>query len=265
MRKSFDIIGDIAVIEAESGKDEKNLLKKVISTHPQLKAVLLKGGETSGKYRRRKYRIIFKDPVKVKASGMKTTETVHKEFGCRYKLDVRKVFFNPRESTMRERIASLAHPEERVLVMFSGVGPYAILIARKSGCSVTAVEVNPAAHEYALENVKMNRVEDRVEAVLGDVRKVHLKGRFDRVVMPLGTEAIKYLDVAFQYCREGGSVHVFGLSEKRARFSDFQKAVRKNARKNGKRIRIVSSRVVGAYSPAMDKVCLEMRVLPEKK
>ena len=259
-RSSFVLVGDIAIIEAYSKKEEKALVKKIISIYPRIKAVLKKESETKGKYRRKKYKIVFKDLKKVKESGLGVSETLHKEHGCSYLLDIRKVFFNPRQSTIREHITGQVKPGERVLVMFSGVGPYPIMIAKKVNCKVTGVELNPVAHSYAVENVRINKVQESVELIQADVRKARLKGRFDRVIMPLALDAYKYLDVAFKYCKPGGVIHTYSREEKQTLYETIEKEVAKAAKKAGRKAKVVDKWVIHPYSPAMSKVCLGVKV-----
>jgi len=256
--RSFDLIGDIAVIEAENKNEEKLLVDKIRTTYPRIKAVLKKEKETSGTYRRRKYRIVFKDREKVKESGMKTSETIHIEHGCRYKLDVNKVFFNPREATIRKTITDMIKPGERVLVMFSGIAPYPILIAKKTKCDVVGVEINPEAVKYARKNVKLNKVLNRVQLFQIDVRKARINGKFDRIIMPLGITAYKYLDVAFSYCKSGGIIHLYGLGERENLYGDIEDKVKKAT--GERNVKIVERRAISLYSPARNKVCLDLRV-----
>jgi len=261
MRRSFDLVGDVAVIEAEGRKEEKELVERVTRTYPRVKTVLRKESKTKGKCRKKKYRVVFRNAKKIRESGLGETETIHMEHGCRYKLDLRKVFFNPREATVRNTITCLVTPREKVLVMFSGVGPYPILIAKRTGCRVVGVEANPDAHQYALENLRLNKVQEKVELLQGDVRGVELGKGFDRVIMPLGTEAWKYLDMAFMHCRKGGIIHVFGLGEKKNPWKDLEKKVKDAAKKTKKKVRVLDRRVVLPYSPALEKVCLDVKVV----
>lgn len=260
MRKSFDIIGDIGIIEAENKKHENALVKKITGTYPRIKAILKKESEIKGKHRTKKYRIVYRNWELVKASGLKTSETIHNEHGCRYKLDVKKVFFNPREGTNRLVTANMVKPKERVLVMFSGIGPYAILIAKKTGCEVTCIEVNSTAMKYAKENLKLNKVMDKVKLFHSDVRKVRLNKEFDRIIMPLGTEAYKYIEDGFRFCKNGGTIHVYGLGERNDLYTDLSKRVKGAAKQLGFRVKLVGNRVVLPYSPSSAKICMDFKV-----
>lgn len=257
-RRSFNIVGDIAIIEAKTKGEEKQLVEKITTTYPRIKSIFKKESESSGKFRRKKMRIVFKDTGKVKASGLKTSETMHIEHGCRFKLDVRKVFFNPREATIRNVLAREVKDGEQVLVMFSGVGPYPIMFAKKAHCKVEGVEVNPTAHAYAIENVRLNKVQEHVTLIQGDVRKVQL-GNYDRIVMPLALTAIDYFDLALEHCTKGGTIHVYGRVREGS--NEFENQLKEIARNKGVKIRIVKRRKVLPYSPGVWKQFFDVKVV----
>ena len=179
---SYDLIGSretgaVAIVELAEGEDPEEVAREIMERHKHVKSVLLKAGPRYGVERLR--------PL-VLVAGSEDTEVIHREYGMRLKLDPRLVYFSPREAEDRQEVASMVRPGERVLVMFAGVGPYAIAIARRrEDVRVVGVEINPAAVRYFRENVRLNRVEDRVEVIQGDVRDVcpRLGPSFDRVLM----------------------------------------------------------------------------------
>lgn len=204
VRRSFEIIGDIVIVDIPDEvyhlKDE--IVKAILTKHKHVKTILRKTGEVSGEFRIARYEVIY---------GGETV-TIAKEHGCRFKVDPTKAYYTVKLSGERERIARLVKRGERVLVMFAGVGPYAIVIARLSKPEeVVGVELNPDAVEFFRENVRLNKVENVVRVHLGDVRVVvpELKGEFDRVVMPSPYNADDFLDVALQKVRSGGMLHVY--------------------------------------------------------
>ena len=74
-----------------------------------------------------------------------------------------------------------------MLVMFSGCAPYPIVIAKNAKpAEIAAVELNPVAYDYAVENVKLNKA-NNVTLFEGDVNEVVpiLHKKFDRILMPL--------------------------------------------------------------------------------
>ncbi|HYA22234.1 MAG TPA: class I SAM-dependent methyltransferase family protein [Thermoproteota archaeon] len=207
--RSFDIIGDVAVISAQEGTSRyrENLVSALLSVHPRVRLILAKISPISGVGRIASYERWY---------GSGTTETLHREHGCVYSLDVTKVFFTPRLSTERQRVASLVRPGEIVCDLFAGVGPFSVLIAKLQPSShVKAVDISPEAVTYLKRNVRINGVSDRVEIFQGDAAEVShrfLRGSCDRVVMNLPKEAELYLAAATDALKnQGGMIHLYSF------------------------------------------------------
>jgi tRNA (guanine37-N1)-methyltransferase len=254
--KSFDIVGDIGIIELDESlkKKERAVAEALMRVHRHIKTVCAKSGERGGRLRLRKLE-------KVMGNGF---ETVHTESGCRYKLDVRKAYFSPRESTERKRVADQVKAGETVLVMFSGIAPYAVMIAKtqKGVEKVSCIELNRDACRYAEENVKMNKVADKIEIICGDVGKEskRFRGLFDRVVMPAPTEAYRYLDDAVACVKNGGVVHFYFIGHEDDLYSECEDLVRESCGEVGKKFKILRRKKVLPYAPRIWKVCLDVEV-----
>ncbi len=162
---AFDAVGDIAIIwiPDELKAKEKEIGEKLL-TFKNIKTVLEKDSAVEDEFRVRKYKYL---------AGEKKTETIYIEYGRRYKVDVTKAYFSPRLGNERERIVKQVKEDEKVLVMFSGIGPYAIQIAKRAKPSIVyAVEINPEGCRYAEENIRLNKVGDLVKNFCGDVREI---------------------------------------------------------------------------------------------
>lgn len=262
---SYDIIGSrsgaVAIVEFpdEAPPDVKRAVAEaLLKLHRNVRVVLEKQSERKGVYRLREYEVL---------AGSGSTEVVHIEHGVRLKLDPTKVYFSPREATERVRVASQVRPGEFVMVMFAGVGPYALMIAKKQPLvsKVVAIELNPDAYSYMVENIRLNHVEDKVIPVLGDVKDEARRwyGICDRVVMPLPKGAYKFLDRAFQCLKpEGGVIHFYHWSHESDLYSEAYALVEREARLRNVYVRILDARVVSEYAPRMYKVCLDILVAP---
>ena len=209
--RAIDFVGEIAVVEIPSELLEyRNLVgEAILKTHKNVRTVLAKAGAVEGVCRLREYEVI---------AGLPSTETVHREHGCRYFLDVRKVYFSSRLSHEHYRVASQVKEDKTVIDMFTGVGPFSVLIAKlHNQVRVYAVDVNPDAFLYLEKNVIANGVLGKVVPILGDVRKVvqeRLRGTADRVIMNLSENAVEYVDVACEALRpEGGIMHYYEFAE----------------------------------------------------
>ena len=248
---SFDQIGEIAIFNEfpkELKKHEKLIGNKLIKLNKNIKTVAVKSKKFSGKYRLQKIRII---------AGKKTKETIHKENNLKFKLDIEKAYFSPRTGSERLRIASKIKPDESVLVMFSGIGPFSILAAKKAK-EVYAIELNPIAHKYALENIKLNKI-DNLKSFKGDVKTIlpKLKKKFNRIIMPLPTDSESYLSLALKYLKQKGIIHFYDFSKE----EDFPDSSIKKIKKHCKRIKILSKVKCGNYSPRTYRVCIDFQPL----
>jgi tRNA (guanine37-N1)-methyltransferase len=261
VKRSFDIIGSkrkaVAIIELPERLDdyELEIAEAIKRVHRNVSSVLSKESERLGEFRTRNLRLVAGDP---------DTEVMHRESGCYFKLDPRKVYFSPRESAERDRIAAKVVREELVLVMFSGVGPFPIRIAkRERSVKVTAVEVNPHAHNYCVENIHLNKVGSQVDPKLGDVRIVcpNLGKTFDRILMPLPKGAYKFLNVAIPLLRDEGVIHFYHWASKEDLFSKAEKFVAEAAENFGKGSMIIERRKVSQYSPNVWKIRVDARII----
>jgi len=253
---SFDIIGDIAIVEIPDAlvAKEKDIGNALLDVHRNLKTVLKKLGPMEGEFRVRKVQVI---------AGENRTTTLYKESGAVMGLDVGKVYFSVRLSHERSRIAALVKPAETILALFAGVGPYPLVISRKvPSAHIIAIELNPDAVAFMKKNIERNRASN-VEAVLGDARDVVLRkyrGFADRVLMPLPKGAQDFLDVAFAGVKDGGILHFYTFAGIEDPFHEAIEIAEKAAEKYGVRIEIVSERIVRPYSPQTVQVVLDIKV-----
>lgn len=224
---SFEIIGDIAVIE-EGGVREAEVIMKV---HRNVKVVLRKAGEVSGEFRIRKYEFV---------AGERRTETLHREYGNVYRVDLSKVYFNPHLANERQRIARMCTEGEVVLDMFAGVGPFTIPVAKKVRW-VYSVEKNPHAVALLKENLRLNKVEN-VTVIEGDAMDVNLEEKADRVIMNLPHEAESFLPAALRNVHSGGLIHLYLILEERRVEEKKEELCEKFSK--------VSYRTVHSYSPS---------------
>lgn len=204
---AIDFVGDIAIIEIppELQSHKKVIGEAILRTHKQVQTALGKAGAIEGVYRLREFEVI---------AGLNKTETVHREYGCVYHVDLAKAYFSPRLSHEHNRVASQVKEDETIIDMFTGVGPFSILIAKRlRTVQVYAIDANPDAIQLLKRNIFANNVERRVTPILGDVRQVVKKSLIevaDRVIMNLPEKAIEYVDVACEAMKsDGGIMHFY--------------------------------------------------------
>ena len=157
----------------------------------------------------------------------------------------------------------MVKPGEEVLVMFSGAAPYPLVIAKNSKAKVVyGIEMNPLAHQYALENVFINKLDDRVAIFEGDVRKIlpKLRKRFNRIAMPLPKTGEEFLDIALSKVKVGGMIHLYAfLNEKE--IDNEAKKVREICKENKHSVRILRKVKCGQFSPSVFRVCFDIKVI----
>ena len=201
---SFDIIGDIALlpITEDSLKYAKVIAFYLTLIHKKIKSVYAKGA-VRGFERIRELKLIL---------GEDRTETIHKEHGLRFYVDIGKVYFNPRLATEHARIASYVNDGEIVLDMFAGIGCFGIHIASRKKVIVYAVDINPYAIFYGLKSLYLNKLKGKIVFINCDASVLDhvFRGRiFDRIIMNLPQHSLNYLPIAYNLVKNGGSIHVY--------------------------------------------------------
>ena len=135
------------------------------------------------------------------------TETIHKENGCLFKLDLSKVMWSKGNNNERLRIAKLVEDNEVVLDMFAGIGYFSIPIGVHSNAKhIYSIEINPNSYFYLCENIKLNKL-DNITPILGDCMVHAPKYKADRIVMGYVKTTHHYLNVAINSLNEGGILH----------------------------------------------------------
>ena len=180
-QKSYDVLGNVAIVnfkESIKNSDKIKFAREILKRHNQVKTVLEKTGKFKGRLRKMETKHVI---------GEKTKEVLYKENNCFFRFDIDKTYFSPRLSNERKEIFELVKKNQEVFVMFAGVAPFSIVIAKNSKAKlVYSNELNREANKYAKINAKLNKVEDRLLFVNGDIKKVASKigKKFDLIVMP---------------------------------------------------------------------------------
>jgi len=152
---SFDIVGNILIFSdfpKGMSKKEKMIGNEILKNYKQIKSVFKKTKKYSGSYRTLKLKLL---------AGENKRETIHKENNISLKLNVEKVYYSPRLSEERKRIFRQVKTNENILVMFSGIASYPIVISKNTRTKkIVGIEINPTAYKYAVENLKLNKIDN---------------------------------------------------------------------------------------------------------
>ena len=203
--RAYDLIGDIAVIEipSELNKHRHVIGEVFLQVRPNFVTILSKKGAITGTLRTREYELL---------AGIDKTDTIHTEYGCRISVDLSKAYFSPRLLEEHNRIAQLVQEDEHVIDLFTGVGPFALHIARQVKAKVVAVDINPESIKLLEKSMIINRLVGTIEPVTNDVRdflKIIKPHVADRVIMNHPSGASDFIFEACQLLKAGGSIHYY--------------------------------------------------------
>ena len=249
---SFDIVGDIAIIRISEDlrEHETAIAEAILRTNARVRVVAADGG-VKGPLRIRDLRIL---------AGPDRTETVHREYGLAYRVDIAKAYFSPRLASERNRVAQQVQPGEVVLDVFSGVGPHAILIARRRQPRIVyAFDANPDAFRYLEENVRRNRatlVEPRLGdaiTLLGDIEPL------DRAIIDYPQDPDPAYRAVLPRMLPDGEVHYYAILETAER-EVRTRAIRETARDLDRDAEILRWRDVHGWSPTQKLFAFDVRV-----
>jgi tRNA (guanine37-N1)-methyltransferase len=254
--RAFEVIGSIAILQHNASKENlKKIANEILKTQKNVKTVLAKKDRVKGRLRTRKLDFI---------SGIKTKETIHKENNCIMKLNVETCYFSPRLSNERQEIASQIKKKEKVLVMFGGIAPFSIVIAKKQPSSeVYSIELGRECSRYAEENAKLNKL-NNIRIIQGDVKRIipKLKGkiRFDRIVMPRPQLKETFLKEAFAVSKKGAIINYYDFADE-DEIKGIRKKIEKEAKKSKRKIKIIKINKAGNIAPYRFRVRIDFKVI----
>ncbi|WP_327051706.1 class I SAM-dependent methyltransferase [Halomicrococcus gelatinilyticus] len=264
---SYERLGDIVIVDEDDPDRAREIADAIVASDLPVRTVLNRASKVKGDRRVRDWDVLATDeaePDELRAR----TETVHREYGCEFALDVAQVYFSPRLATERHRVAEQVADDEHAFDMFAGVGPFVVPFAQR-GADVVGVDINEVAIEYLRENARRNGVEDRVTAIHGDVRDVAAGdsdatdadyGNWaDRVVMNLPHSADEFLDAAIRLASDDCVLHYYDIQHEDDPFGPGEAAIRAAAEPEYD-VAVETRHVVRSYAPHELNVCLDVRL-----
>lgn len=251
-----EIVGDIMILEIpeELQSKEKLIAEIYLKINKHIKTVVKKHEIHSGVFRTRKLKVL---------AGKRTKTTIHLESGVRIKLNLEKSYFSARLGNERLRIVKQVKKDENILVMFSGSAPYPLVIAKHCDTKeILGIEINPDAHKFGLENIKLNKMEKQIKLINGDVRKIlpKVKKQFDRVLMPLPKTGEDFLDLALPKTKRSGIIHLYAFLNEKDIDSEAKK-VKEICKELNYKVRVLRKVKCGQHAPYTYRVCFDLKVL----
>ncbi len=255
----YDIIGDIAIIKSEANREKKTKSQKLKEARellkiPSIKSVFEKIGNVKGRLR----------TISVKhVLGERNLIAKHKENGCLFKFNVSSCYFSPRLSGERKEIAARIKKNDSVLVMFAGVGAYPIVIYKiKQPKRVVGVEIGKECYKYFQENLKLNKMRNKIEVIQGDVKKKVNRGlgKFDVVIMARPNLKESFLKQGLSVCKKNSKIFYYGfcnIDEK----DEMIKNLIKEAKKLKRKIKIIDVQKAGEIAPYKFRWRVEIKVI----
>ncbi|MCE8426591.1 MAG: class I SAM-dependent methyltransferase family protein [Candidatus Methanoperedens sp.] len=247
---AIEKIGDIAIIDRHEPDAPK--IAEALIRQKKIKTVLVAQTPVGGEYRIRELSVL---------AGETRTETLYKENGCRYRIDLSKVYFTPRLATERARIADQIKYGDLVVDMFAGAGPFSILIAKKyPQAHVIAIDKNPDAIKYLRENARLNKVIN-LEIREGDARDIcmDITGA-DHVIMNLPHSGLDFMEAALKVVRKGGFIHFYAISHEDELYNGLLLKINQIAKRLHLVITPVDKKIVRPYAPYQHNICIDFQV-----
>ena len=256
---SYQKIGDIVILnlKKELWKHDKRIGQILLKKIPNTKTVCRRTKFITTQHRKPHVKII---------AGDKNTETIHKEHDILYKLNVNKIMFSKGNLTERKRITKLVKKNETILDMFAGIGYFSLGIAKFSNPKkVYSIEIDLVAYRYLRENIKLNRVKDKIILIHGDcVVEIPKLGRIgDRVIMGLLPSSKEYLPDAMKVVKMNGIIHYHGISRKDT-WKELFEDVKTAAEIEGFKVKLKRKVIVKSYAPKVFHYVLDCKVSPKK-
>jgi len=266
--RSYDLFGTTALVKfPENFKqvDKKKFAKKLLSEQKGIKTILEKSGEIKGRLRKLSTSFI---------AGENTKEVLYRENNCTFRFNIDKTYFSPRLSNERKEIASLIKKDEVVLVMFAGVAPFSIVIAKDSKAKkIYSNEINREANKYAELNIGLNKLKDKIELISGDIKKVTNKilsgekvgktlspKKFDVIVMPRPQLKDSFLEQAFKLSKKGTRVYYYDFC-KIDEVESIIKKIEQEAQENKIKIKITNVKPAGDIAPYKIRLRVDFIIL----
>ena len=243
---SYERLGDVVIVDEDDPERAQRIADAIVESDVRARTVVNRASKIKGTERVRDWDVLAGE----------STETVHREYGYEFELDIAEVYFSPRLATERHRVVEQVTPGEHAFDMFAGVGPYAVPIAA-AGAEIVATDINERAIHYLRRNAERNGVADRVTAIAGDVRVVagDYENWADRVVMNLPHTADEFLDTAVALAGDDCVLHYYDIQHEDGRFEAGEAA------EPAYDVTVENRRSVRSYAPHELNVVVDARLV----
>lgn len=247
-------VGDVLLLDLPIPEPEREVARAYAEALHMRSVLGVKGG-IEGELRTPVARLLW---------GDQRTETVHVENGLRFALDPAKVMWSHGNLAERRRVQDWDCRGETVVDLFAGVGYFTVPVAAKAGAArVVAIEKNPVSFGFLERNLRLNGVDGRVEARLGDCRDVAPVSVADRVLLGYLPDSLEFVPAAVHALKpSGGRLHVHRLRPVKHPIQDVFSPVKDAVERLGRVATLERSVPVKSYGPGHEHVVLDVAVGP---
>ena len=246
-------IGDILIVDDKFDDDSK--LESIASEH-KVKSII-KIDSIEGQKREPSISLLYGEE----------TETIHKENGCLFNLDLSKVMWSKGNNNERLRIAKLVTKGETVVDMFAGIGYFSIPIGVHSQAKqIYSIEINPNSYHFLKRNIELNKINEkanynRMIPVLGDCAVEAPKYSADRVLMGYVKTTHHFLRPAMECVKDGGIIHYHETVPDKLIETRPYERVKKVAYECGEReVEVLNIQKIKRYAPGVEHIVLDARI-----
>ncbi len=260
VQRSFNILGNVAIVNFNEGvknSDKKKFAQEILKKNSNVKTVLEKSGNFKGRLRKMETKYL---------AGERNKEVLYRENGCVFRFNIGTTYFSPRLSNERKEVSDMIKKNSEVFVMFAGVGPFSVVIAKNSRAKkIYSNEINREANKYAQLNLDLNKVKDKIELVNGDVKKVAEKlntknMKFDYIIMPRPNLKESFLREAFMLSKRGTTIVYYGFCRVEE-VNNVVEMIELKAKESCKKIKILGTKHAGEIAPYKIRVRVDFKVL----
>lgn len=236
-------IGDILILDNNYHDDDFESLSEKHNVK-----TIMKIDHIQGTRREPVYRILYGNE----------TETINKENGCLFKLDLSKVMWSKGNNNERLRIAKMVEDGETVIDMFAGIGYFSIPIGVQANAQeVIAIEINPNSFHFLCENIRLNKL-NNITPILGDCMIETPKFKADRIIMGYVKTTHHYLKVAINSLNKGGILHYHEtVPEKLIKTRPIERII---SQANGRDVELLKINKIKKYAPGVEHVVIDVLI-----
>lgn len=247
-QRAFRVWGNIAIVnfpEDYTLKKKKDFANEILEKNKSIRTVVEKSKNFGGRLRKQSTKYL---------AGEKTKEAIYRENGCEFRFNIDDTYFSSSLAGERKDVCSFVRSNDVVLAMFAGVAPFPIVIAKNTSVKkIYSNELNRKANEYAESNIRRNKVQEKVELLPGDIKKVALKLKsegktFDLILMTRPNLDETFLNEAFILSKSGTRIYYHAFCHVDERDSQVE-MIKDEAKKHGFVVKILNTKNIGDIAP----------------